>query len=144
MLGINISNKIPKFITTAILFRKAIFKEISQATEQNFFSYFPASILSNGVELLGLDAVQNLPPESVDLLDELGPQLVHGDVSQVLEHVLLGQWTNHGATVAFLKERLEQATDAILLIDGLTKTLLILECFLEVLFGGDGLLVLVD
>ena len=65
----------------------------------------------------------------MNLFDELGSEVVEGDVSQVLQLVLLGQGTDHGAAVTLLEEALEQAADSIFLIDSLAETLLSLERF---------------
>ena len=59
------------------------------------------------VQLLGLDPVHNLAAQSVHLLHEFGPQVVQGNVRQVLKLVLLGQRANHCAAISFFKETLQ-------------------------------------
>ena len=87
-----------------------------------------------GVELLRLDPVHDLPPKCMHLLDELRPQILKWNISQILQLVLLGQWSDHSATVTFFEEGFEKATDAILLVDGLREAFLGLEGLLEVVF----------
>ena len=77
-----------------------------------------------GVELLRLDPVHDLPPQCVHLLNELRPQVLQWYISQILQLVLLGQWSDHCAAITFFKEGFEKATDAILLVDGLREAFL--------------------
>jgi len=52
----------------------------------------------------------------VHLLNELGAQVVEGDVRQVLKLIFLRQGSDHGAAIALLEETFEQAPNSILLI----------------------------
>ena len=86
------------------------------------------------IELLRFDAIHHLASQCVHLFDELGPQVVQRDVCQVLQLVLLGQRSDHGAAVALLEETFKKTPNSILLIDGLAETFLVLKSLLEVIF----------
>ena len=68
------------------------------------------------------------------MLHKLRSQVIKWDVRKVLELVLLGERTDHGATVAFLEETLEKSTDSIFLINCLAEAFLVHQGFLEILF----------
>jgi len=70
----------------------------------------------------------------VDLLHELWPQLLQWNVGEALELVLIGQGTDHSLAVPLLKETFQEAPNSILLIDGLTEPLLVLQRLLQVVF----------
>ena len=77
------------------------------------------------------------------LLNELGPQLLQGDLCQVLQHGFICEGAYHSLTVALFEETLEEAPDSILLIDRLTESFLVLQCLLQVVLGRDRLRVLI-
>ena len=87
---------------------------------------------------LGLDAVDNLASQAHELLHEFRSQLFDGDLLKRLEILFLSQRANHCAAVSFLKERLEHATNAVLLLYTVRETFLRLKCFFKVLFRSDG------
>lgn len=76
------------------------------------------------------DSVDNLPAQSVHLLNELRSQLIQRNVCQILQLVLLGQWSDHSGTVTLFEKRFKQSTNSIFLVDRLTESFLILKCFL--------------
>ncbi len=79
------------------------------------------------IQLLRLDPVHYFPAQSVHLFNKLRTQVIQGDICQVLQLVFLGEGPNHGATVAFFEEALEQASNSILLIDCFTEAFLRLQ-----------------
>ena len=87
--------------------------------------------------------MDNLSSEDVHLFDELRPQILDGNLGQILKLVLLGQRPDHGATVSVLEEGFEEAPNSILFVDCFAEAFLVLECLFQILFGGDGLLILV-
>jgi hypothetical protein len=53
----------------------------------------------------------------VHLLNELGSELFHWDINQILELFLVGERTDHRYTVAVMEEALEQSPDPVLLFN---------------------------
>ena len=79
----------------------------------------------------------------MNLLDELGPQVFHRHLGQVLEAAFVGERPDHGAAVALLEKALQHPSDPVLPFDSLTKAFLASEGLLQVILTCDGLLFLV-
>ena len=84
--------------------------------------------------MLGLDSVHDFAAQGVHLFLELRPEVLKGNVSEVLQLVLFGEWSDHGATVTLFEEAFQEASDTVFLVDGLAETFLVLKSLLEVVF----------
>lgn len=69
------------------------------------------------VDHLGLDSLQDLAPEHVYLFDKFRPQCFHRNIDQVLESILIGQWSDHSYAIAIREEAFQKAANPILLIN---------------------------
>lgn len=80
----------------------------------------------------------------MDLLNKLRPQISHWNIDQVLQLILISQWSYHCHTVTIREKAFEKSSDSILLVDGLREAFLSLKSFLKILFGIDRVSFLVD
>lgn len=75
------------------------------------------SVQTLSINFLGLDSVQHLLSKDHNLVDELWSELLHWDINEILELILVGEGSDHGDTVPIGEETLHHSPDSILLLD---------------------------
>lgn len=93
------------------------------------------SVQRLAVDFLGLDTLQNLASQAVDLLNELWAEFAHWLVGESLKAAFVGEWSDHGDAISLVEEALEQPSNSVLLLDAVRESLLVCQGLLKVVFG---------